>query len=759
MSDINQDDIDKLLRENLAGEDASVPSPMPPPEEERGPASQDDIDALFAAVSADATTAAPAAKPAKPAANAEKDDSGGMVNQDDIAALFAAAGETTAASDAQKTPTAPMPAVEPDLDGVANQDDIDALFSAVANENAAAPEAKKDPAPAAPAAEPEPEPEPEGVANQDDIDALFSAVAQSSGDAETDTTANEEPLTSSLAEAEAAADLESKNESAEDLEELNALLSSIADDSGSENASENDEAQNESAAADSDEVDLDALLREVAAAAPPPPPKPLTRSNPTATAETTILDTSHLSRALTEAEQFKPAAPAYPAAPPPPVAVPPPAMTLPAAPPPAAVGVRREFSVLYGAGEVDSVANQIAALLASMSEKAHGYMQAWIAADSEAKELRTRAMNEERRRISMEGEKTALARQLDELRLRLSAVEGEKIAGEEARRTLETASHGKIRELESQTKLLSSEAESLKEELTRARNQATGVDIESRRARFEAERLRNEVEAERMERLRIQRALENREKEIQAMQSQSGGQASSLFLDELHRLVRRLESELEVRTSGAHEALKQLDRLELPESMVPAVANLRAALMQAMGATTDQGDALRNLGREASGVRGGAAVAPGKTEMLSFETAISTYNMAEAIELAGALLREARATTGVLMRKVYQCPALRRPEVTDKLSELARLLEGLRTVQEANDRSRGSETAESEVFYVQMFDFLHNLVCLKLINRLSGDIWRLFLDLRGRFSFVASDKQWAEYRDRILGEKKAEGKR
>ena len=76
-------------------------------------------------------------------------------------------------------------------------------------------------------------------------------------------------------------------------------------------------------------------------------------------------------------------------------------------------------------------------------------------------------------------------------------------------------------------------------------------------------------------------------------------------------------------------------------------------------------------------------------------------------------------------------------------------------VQEAGDRSRGSESGESEVFYVQLFDFLHNLVRLKLVTRLSGDIWRIFLDLRGRFSFVTSDRQWAEYRDSTLGGKEA----
>ncbi len=141
-----------------------------------------------------------------------------------------------------------------------------------------------------------------------------------------------------------------------------------------------------------------------------------------------------------------------------------------------------------------------------------------------------------------------------------------------------------------------------------------------------------------------------------------------------------------------------------------------------------------------------------KTELVSFETAVATYNLDGAVDIAGSLLREARATPSLLMRKIYQCPALRRQEVMDHLQALARLLEGLRTIQEANDRARGSESGDAEVFYVHLFDFLHNLVKLKLINRMSGDMWRLFLDLRGRFSFVNSDRQWAEYRDKTLGD-------
>ena len=684
MSDINQDDIDKLLQDALVGGDPKEESPPPASEEEeRGAASQDDIDALFAAVGGDSAPVNPAPAPAP----------------------------------APTPAPAPKPAPEPEPEGIASQDDIDALFSAVDEAASAAPS---------------------GTSESDTVD--FDA-----GSADQDNAAD--LFESQLAEVDAAAAAAEQSETSD----LDALLSSIV---GEEPLNESDETSTVETP-DVGAIDMEELLKQVSAAAPPPPPKALPSQRPppadlNLNADTTILDMSSgdISRVLAGAGHTPPASP-----PPAPPVPPPPAVASAPSIPSAAPGARREYSVLYGAGEVESVANQISALLSSLSEKAHGYMQSWIAADSEAKELRSRALGEERRRSSLEGEKTALTKEIDDLRTRLGQIEGAKITVEEARRTAETSFQSRVRELESHVKLLGSESESLKDELTHARNQATGVDIESRRARFEADRLKSELESERMERLRVQRALENREKELQAVQAQSSGQASSLFIDELHRLVRRLESELDARTSGAHEALKQLDRLDASEAMVPVVANLRAALMRAMGNADDPDDAIKALGREAAGVRGPAALAPGKAELLSFETAISTYNLVGAVEVAGALLREVRATPGLLMRKIYQCPALRRPEVGDNLGDLARLLEGLRTVQEASDRSRGSESGESEVFYVHLFDFLHNLVRLKIVTRMSGDIWRLFLDLRGRFSFVTSDKQWAEYRDGALSDR------
>jgi outer membrane biosynthesis protein TonB len=672
------------------------------------------------------------------------------INQDDIEKLF-----QEGLGEGDQPAPAPAPLEE---SGAASQDDIDALFNFVGND-AGAPTAATEPPPAE--AAPAPEVGKDGAEGDlgkpiggDDIDALFAEVGAATADPPAEAAGALAPNPDAGGAPDANAELDellssitgiaSEDEPAATPATTPAAAGAVAAEAEAE--AESGAAKEESQPATeppAEDIDLDELLKQVNEAAPPPPP-PL----PGAKAE----ETEAVAPPPEPPEPPPPPPVAAPLPPPPPP--PPPPMPRPEAAPPVG-GERREYGILYGAGEVESVANQISALISSLTEKAHGYMQAWIAADSEAKELRVRALAEERRRSSLESEKTALAREFDSFRLKLGELEGVKIAGEEARRTLENSFQSKTRELESQVSLLGSEAEALKNELTRVRNQATGIDLESRRARFESERLKNEVESERMERLRLQRALENREKELQALQAQASGQASSLFIDELHRLVRRLETELEARTSGAHEALKQLDRLEAPEAMVPVVANLRASILRALGSDEDPEDALKSLGREASGVRGAAALAPGKSEVLSFETALSTYNLAGSIEVAGALLREAKATPGLLLRKIYQCPALRRPEVADYLADLARLIEGLRMVQEAGDRSRGSESGESEVFYVQLFDFLHNLVRLKLVTRLSGDIWRIFLDLRGRFSFVTSDRQWAEYRDSTLGGKEA----
>ena len=769
MGDYNQEEIDRLLSEAIdEGADSKDTNGGA-----SNHASQEDIDALFATVvdgtGNDNGSGFNAGEGADPS-----DDLGGLADQADIDALFAAAGHGPASEEEPDDAPVPAPASEPgleDMTGAADQADIDALFASVAA-NIPNPVAIPESALAASADL--------ALTDTEYTDTVHFSDADDDDDDEMPGNSSLDALLSSITASSGAVDGEGdESDSASEQEksfDMDALMDQIIDD-----ASASEPAADPAADINAVTVILPSSAFQVPddPSAPPLPPPP---TPPAPSPEAGMYDDAAATLILEDSVLGEHGAPLVaapgPVAPPPPAPVPTPApapVPVPRsfAPPPAPVpysipasmplppmpasmqsmpsAPRDALSVMSSAGEVESMAGQISGMLGQLSEKAHRYMQAWFAADSEAKELRVRLHTEERFKAVVQGERDALAKELEFVRNKMGTVEGEKIGIEESKRTVEATFHSQVRELESRVTIQASELDSLKNELTRARTEATGIDIESRRSRFEADRLKNEVDAERMERIRIQRALENREKELQAMQAQSSGQASSLFIDELHRLVRRLESELDARTSGAHEALRQLDRLDAPENMVPVVANLRAALMQAMGADDSHDDAIRSLGREAGRVRGPQGLAPGKTEMLSFESALSTYDFLGALDTAGALLREVKATPAALMRRVYQCPALRRTEVAEHLSDLSRLLEGLRTVQESADRARGGESGESEVFYVQMFDFLHNLVRLKVVNRMAGEIWRIFLDLRGRFSFVTSDKQWSEYRDNVLG--------
>ncbi|MCX7933710.1 MAG: hypothetical protein N3A66_00445 [Planctomycetota bacterium] len=442
-------------------------------------------------------------------------------------------------------------------------------------------------------------------------------------------------------------------------------------------------------------------------------------------------------------------------APPPLVQPSPPA----AAPVPAAAStlpltsIRESLSLLESAGEVEGVAGQIASLLGQLAERARRFQTSWLASDQEAKELRTRLAAEEHRRLVLESERRALQEEVETLRKRLSAAEAEKLAQQEAARTEIAGLQMRQREQETRIGLLESQIRSLEEEMNRARSEATSADLESRRARFEADRLRAEIESERMERMRLQRALDNREKELQAIQAQTAGQASSLFLDELHRLVRRLERELDLRTSAAHEALIALDRLQTTEEMTPIISVLRAALLTAAGQEVDESDTLRKLGVEvdkAATPSSATAVSPVERNLGAFEVSLAALDLTHAREIAAELLKEGRATPAHLMSKIYLSPGLRREEVRSRLDDVVSLMQDVRQAQDAADKTRGRQGADTEQLYAQMFDYFHNLVRLKILTRANTGAWEFFLDLRSRYSFITSDKQWQEYRDRVL---------
>jgi len=419
--------------------------------------------------------------------------------------------------------------------------------------------------------------------------------------------------------------------------------------------------------------------------------------------------------------------------------------------------IQQSLSLAASASEVEGLAGQISSLLGDLSERAKRFQTAWHRSDQEAKEHRAHAADLSHRLTVTQEEKKALEEEATDLRNRLTKLEGEKLGGEESNRTKIASLELKLREQESRGDMLDTEVEALKEELNKARSESTGSDLESRRARFEMDRLRSELDAERMERMRIQRALDNREKELQSIQAQTAGQASSLFLDELHRLVRRLENEMDIRTSAAHEALAAVDRMTVPEELVAVVSNLRTALLTAAGLTDGESeDALRSLSDKAA--KPGDAVQPvhpsqedeGKASLAAFESALVALDMDKAHDLARTLLRKTYTTPAHLMSKIYLCPALRQNEVGTQLHGVIKLLQDLKATQEAADRTRGREGPETERMLVQMFDYLHNLVRLKHVSRTTGEAWQFFLDLRGRYSFVTSDKQWAEYRDRVL---------
>lgn len=721
MSDMEQDDIDKLLADALGNsveDETEADDNTSGSESDVGPRDQDDIDALLANIAIDDAS----------------DESSGTAIED-------IPDDSTSLKD----------------NGPESQDDIDNLLAGMIGSDAPVEE---------PPVEPDPAPEPK-VANQDDIDALLGNIGYEQPDADVDELAamldgiaeeaseSKEKRKSDTLITQAAPDIAAEMLDAAPVEkeepsgEQISLLESEDDDSALRELITE-------AADEADEVD------EQPAPEPEPPEEPEEAEIPEALiveheieAEEREPESKVPSEALTDIAEKTAAPPeveeltldALEVSEP----TPPPMKELP--PLEDMTAIRESLSLITGAGEVEGIAGQIASLLGQLSEKARRYQSAWMGSDHETKELRTRLIREEHQLTMATSDRKAALEEASELRKRLDKHEGERLAAEEVHRSKATALGKQVRDQESTIQMLSAEVDALKEELGRARNETTGSDLESRRSRFESDRLRSELDSERMERMRIQRALENREKEIQAMQAQTAGQASSLFLDELHRLVRRLESELDLRTSSAHEALKSLDRLDVSESMVAVVSNLRAALMSAAGLHTgEQDDALKSLNREFTAPAALPRISASRpaVDLISFETCLASYDIAGAVSIARELLRGGETGAGLLMLKVYNCQSLRQAEVGNHLDHLVKLLETLHEVFDAANRDRGSEGPETERFYVQTFDFLHNLVRLKLVTRATGEAWRFFLDIRSRFSFVTSDKQWAEYRDRVL---------
>ena len=691
-----------------------------------GDMGQNDIDALLAQA---AGNDAPA-----PASTAAPDD--GAMNQDDISALFAQAGTAE---------TAPAPDAPAD-DGAMSQDDINALLNNAAGEPAAAkPAAGGD----------------DGPMSQDDISALLAA----SGEGETKDAAPESVSNDDI-DALLAASGETKDAAPESVgnDDIDALLRSEAGDALAAEESAGDDSLNElmngaeeAAAADADDAaagndnDLDAMLNaagemsgdiENMAEDAGEEASAEAGENPAPEPEIPQPEAEPLAAAAAAPKAAEPVRP-LPAAP-----------QIPDLPPEQLATLQDSLALSGSSGEVENLAGQISGLLGQLSEKSRRFQMAWLAAEQQARELRYQQTLAEHKMHVLASEKESVRQEADLLRKQQSQLEGEKIAAAEAHRTEIASLQLRIREQESRNQMLVSEGNALKEELERARNDATGADLESRRSRFDVERLNGELASERQERQRLARALENREKELQATQAQAAGHASTLFLDELHRLVRRLESELDIRGTAANEALSVFDRMEFTPEMQLHAATLRAALCTAAGLTPDESDALKNLDGQSARPNAipplNPAPAPGED---SFIKALTRYDFTRASGICSALMRAGSQTPYDCMKDMHTLEALRHPEISAHLDDLAALLRGIKSLQEASDRSRGRENEHTEKVFVMMFDLIHSLVRLKLVSRATPAIWELFLELRGRFSFLTSDRQFTEYRDRVLGGK------
>ncbi len=721
MSEMDQEDIDKLLADALGSDDDNDGSPM----------GQNDIDALLAEASntANDTPMGQDDIDALLAQNNSEDDTilpdDTPMGQDDIDALLAQNNADDDTPMGQDDIDALLAQNNADDDTSMGQDDIDALLSNAIEDN-----------------------DSDSLLDQNSVDDMLSTANNNVMDqSDIDTLLNSDDELNDIEDQDSA----DSYDIAEDLgamgqDDIDALLAGALDDNTktalnsddsiptSEDLAEDDSFEEEELDIDSFNLDSDditdfqeELLEEESADS-------LNNYNP-----------ESIQEAIASPEAT---APSY---------APPPIPKISAINPTPAPqlseeqmrNIQESLSLSGSSGEVENLAGQMSGLLGQLSERARRFQAAWITADQESRELRhALTLNQQKVHVLI-GEKESLQGEISTLRKQYSQVEGEKLAGSEAHRTEIASLELQLREQESRNNMIMSEVSSLKEELERARNETTGSDLESRRSRFELERVNSELSSERQERQRLARALENREKELQAMQAQSAGHASTLFLDELHRLVRRLESELDIRTSSANEALSVIDRIEFHPEQQMYATSLRTAIAAAAGLTPDENDALKILDKQSQiGQKSLEPAPPPGAD--SFNSALERYDFAKASAIASASMRSGEKNPLDFVKEIHHAAVLKRPEISRYLDDLAAMLRGIKNLQEASDRARGKEGDTTEIIYVLIFDLLHTFVRMKLISRANTSIWDLFLELRGRFSFLTSDRQWKEYRDRLL---------
>jgi hypothetical protein len=417
--------------------------------------------------------------------------------------------------------------------------------------------------------------------------------------------------------------------------------------------------------------------------------------------------------------------------------------------------IRETLSLMEAGTEIEGITGEIASLLGQLSERARRYQNGWQTGNQEVKELRGKLRAAEKQINLLNSEKLSLQDELISYKSRVAAIEEEHSLSVDKNQTDIATLNSKLREREGRINQLESEVKSLNQELSNAHNSVANSDVESRRAAFGLERVKNELESERQERARLQRMLEMREQELQAVQARSAGEASSLFLDELHRLIRRLESELNVRTGAARDALKAVENLSGGSADSSSVDLARKSLLVASG-LDENSDALRELSRmseqPSASVSDAGRTPPGAfaISLDDLSRDLDSFNIEDAALKVSRIISEKTSSPVQIMERVYNSTAMHSEEVCRHLVSTIMMLRNLHETQAKIDATRGRETTETERLYVQMFDLLHKFVRMKAINKSTPDAWRFFLDIRGRYTFITSDAQWEAYKNKQL---------
>ncbi len=723
--DVSQDDIDKLLEEALGGPTSSADTDENT--NDKASSSQDGIDALLSDAMGGDTDSVDVPP------EATVDNSGGTQSQDDIDALLAGANN------------APTAESDKDSGGAQSQDDTDALLSGALGE-------PENDSPVEASEEKESE-DSGGAQSQDDIDALLSGVVTKEDEKEenieeslsnassAETLIADESLSKQLVDNELSSEVEvpaaeeSKTDSEDDL--LDGLLSD-KEDSGLDkttnlvipdvldNAIMDDgstQKLEETATGSSVEKSMAEAFDEVSPALASALNE---HSSDGHIAEDVMgLSTPHTGTSIGESQnKYK-------------IDV---------------SSISESFSLLQSGSEIEGITGEIASLLGQLSERARRSQSAFESSNQEIGDLRSRLRAAEKRVSLLNSEKISMQEELTVLKSRIASTEEEHIFYVEKSQSDISSLQIKVRERDNRLRQLETEIESTTHELKNNHNLVANADVESRRSIFELERTKTELDAERQERARLQRMLDMREQEIQAIQSRSAGEASSLFMDELHRLIRRLESELNVRTGAAREALQAI---EGNPSDPAAVDIARKNLLIASGIDEDSDtlEELNRLERQTGGVMKNAGTFKAGNFSVSldeFSTDLNNLEMEEACIKAGRILSEKSATPVAVMDRIYKTDSLRTEKAGNHLVALIMLFQSIDKAQKKFDSVRGRENSDTEKTYVMIFDMLHYLVRIKAINKSTPEAWSFFLEIRGKYSFITSDTQWSVYRDKQL---------